>query len=381
MRSLGPLAKVFSVSSLLLAFTACGTNGTNQSQNMCGGCSFLYATTNADQILSYKLDSSGTLGTPVIAPGTADSPDLAAANGGSLYVSDVSGNILDGFVVNPDGTLTEELGSPFGLGGSSGVPAGIVNFGNFLYVGDTNGTISGFNVTSVGLTSIAGSPFAAGMAPLYLVTAYINPPNASSVPVLYASDLNRDGIWAFTIGSSGSLTLVAGSPFATPNNSAPTEMFVGGDAISGSILYVALSGLNQIAAFTIVNQSGALTPLPSSPFAAGRGPVSLFGYGWFLYALNSTDHTISAYSMDQNTGALTEIQGSPFSAGTASAGIINNTRNTSIFYVPDLLSNVILGYKVDNSTGSLAPLAGSPFPTGVGPVALTTVSFPAVDPP
>ena len=153
----------------------------------------------------------------------------------------------------------------------------------------------------------------------------------------------------------------------------------GGSAISGGILYVALSGLNQIAAFSI-NGSGALTPLPGSPFAAGSGPASLVGFGNFLYALNSLDHTISGYSVDQNTGILTQIQGSPFPAGTASGSLISNPHTFSIIYAPDLQSNSILAFVADNASGSLAPLPGSPFPTSVGPMALTTVGFAVVDP-
>jgi 6-phosphogluconolactonase (cycloisomerase 2 family) len=390
-RSLGLLAKVLSVSALLLVLAACGTNPTNsQITNTCGGCSFLYATTNANQILSFELDSSGTLGAPVSTPAVANSPDLTGLGGlgglyppgGPLYVSDPNGNDVDAFVVSGNGALTPMTGSPFGLGGSStGTPAALLTFGNFLYVGDTNGTITAFNIASGGaLTAISGSPIAAGFAPVNLVSAYTNPPNGPSFPLLYAADFSGGGIWGFTIGSDGSLTAIPGSPFATPANSAPSQMFVGASVNSGGVLYVALSGLNEIGAFAI-SASGSLTPLAGSPFAAGRGPGSLFGFTNFLYALNSLDHTISAYSMDQNSGVLNEISGSPFAAGTADQGLINNTLDSAIFYVPDLHSSNILGFVADNTTGSLAPLAGSPFSTGVGPVALTTVGFPAMDPP
>ena len=385
-RSVGTLAQVICLLALSLVLAACGANHTNsQSTSVCGGCSFLYATTNANQILGFKLDSSGVLGAPVSTPGAANSPDIAGfgglfPSGGPLYVSDPNTNAIDGFVVSArDGTLTPMPGSPFSLGGPAGTATALLTFGNFLYAGNTNGTIAAFNITSNGaLTAMPGSPFAAGTAPLHLVSAYTGSP---SIPLLYAADFTGGGIRAFTIASNGVLTPVPRSPFATPPNSAPAAMFAGGSAISGGILYVALSGLNQIAAFSITDGSGALTPLAGSPFAAGRSPVSLFAYSSFLYALNSVDHTISDYSMDQNTGVLTQVQGSPFPAGTASGGLINDTLNTQIFYASDLQSNRILAFAADNATGTLAPLPGSPFPTSVGPVALATVGFPAVDPP
>jgi 6-phosphogluconolactonase (cycloisomerase 2 family) len=382
-RSLGPLAQLIFLLVLTLVLATCGTNGTNsQSNNACSGCSFLYATTDANQILSFKLDSTGVLSAPVSSPGAANSPGIAGLlmfpPGGFLYASESNNNALDAFVVSQrDGTLAPVTGSPFTLGGTTGTPAGLLTFGNYLYAGDTNGTIAAFNITPTGaLTPIPGSPFAAGSTPLHLVSAYTGSP---SISLLYAADFTGGGIWAFTVGSNGGLTPVPGSPFATPANSAPSAMFAGGSAISGGILYVALSGLNQIAAFSI-SGSGALVPLPGSPFNAGRGPVSLFGFTSFLYAVNSFDHTISGYSMDLNTGVLTQVQGSPFPAGTASGGLINDTRNTQIFYAPDLQSSRILAFVADGSTGSLTPLPGSPFPTSVGPMAVTTVDFPVVDP-
>ncbi len=157
-------------------------------------------------------------------------------------------------------------------------------------------------------------------------------------------------------------------------------MFAGGNAISGGILYVALSSVNQIAAFSI-SSAGALTPIPGSPCSAGGGPASLLGFGTFLYAMNARDHSISAYSVDQNTGMLTEMQGSPFPAGTAAGDFAASPRLASSFYLPDLQSNSVLGFAADGATGSLTSLSGSPYPTGVGPVALTGITFPVSDPP
>jgi 6-phosphogluconolactonase len=371
--SLGPLAKSLSIAALLLVLAACGTS--RQSNNICGGCAFLYATTNANQILTFNLDTNGAPGTVATTPGAANSPDIAAVNG-DVYLADPNVNAIDGFVVNAgNGSLTAMAGSPFSVGGAAGNPAGLLVFGTFLYAGDTNGTIAAFSIAVDGtLTAIPGSPYAAGVAPLKLVSGFTN---AGSVPLLYAADSVGGGIWGFTVGSDGALTLVPGSPFATPAGSSPAAMAAGGDLISGPIVYVALSGLNQVAAFSI-NASGALATFPGSPYASGRGPESLLAYANFLYAMNGLDHTISVYSMDQNTGSLTEIMGSPFPAGTASGALITDLGG--VLYAPDAQSNSILAFSADGPTGSLSPLSGSPFPTNVGPVALTAIRFPVVDP-
>jgi hypothetical protein len=86
-------------------------------------------------------------------------------------------------------------------------------------------------------------------------------------------------------------------------------MIASGNLISGNILYVALSGLNQIAAF-FISGSGALAPLPGSPSATGSGLGAIFNFGNFLSAMNNLDHTISGYNIDPNTGLLSQIQGS-----------------------------------------------------------------------
>ena len=381
--SLGILAKPLLVAALSLVLAACGTSS-QQSNKQCSGCSFLYATTNANEILTFQLNSSGALSAPASSPGVANSPDVLGSTfslGGPLYVSDPNGAVDAYTVSGSNGTLTTLMGSPFSTGGPAGSPGGLLTFGNYLYAGNTNGTVSAFSIGANGaLAAIRGSPFEAGAAPLNLAATTVAGLSGPSISVLYAADFTGGGIWGFTINSDGSLQTIPGSPFQTPLSSAPSQMLVSSNA-NGGTLYVALSGLNEIEAFNVVGLTGGLVPFSGSPFSTGRGPVSLFGFASFAYALNSLDHTISAYSMDPNTGLLTGVQGSPFAAGTATGGMINDTRNASIFYVPDVGSNEILAFTADNSTGSLAPLAGSPFATGSGPIALTTVAFPVVDPP
>jgi 6-phosphogluconolactonase (cycloisomerase 2 family) len=370
------MSKLLSASVLLLVLTACGGTGTgttnNRQDSTCSGCQFLYASTNANQILTYQVNSSGALGSPSSTPDPLNTSYFAGSPGGPVYALDASSNTLDAFNVNySNGALTPMSNSPVSLGSTSGTPAGFVWVGQYFYVGNTNGTISGFDA---GLSSsvVPGSPFAAGAAPVNLLWSNSNPPDSS---ILYAADFSGHAIWAFTIGSSGALTMVPGSPFATSPKSAPAGM-----ATIGYTLYVALSGTNQIAAFSI-GASGVLTPVTGSPFPAGRGPESLLGYiganGNYLYALNSLDHTISAYSMNQTSGILTEVQGSPYPAGTASTGMIQGRA----IFVPDLQSNDILAFAVDGATGSLSPLAGSPFHTSGGPMALTIVDSPILTPP
>jgi 6-phosphogluconolactonase (cycloisomerase 2 family) len=379
-RSLGPLAKL-SVPALLLVLAGCGTNNANSNNNQsggCSGCSFVYATTNDGQLLTFPAQTGGALGTPATTPGAPDSAYVSAPTpGNTFYVADSQNNAIDAFYANENNGTATAIGT-VSLGTGPGSPTGILQLNGYLYVGDTNGTISVLGTGGTGLTPISGSPFQAGGEPLNLATASVAALYGPNVSVLYSADFTGGAISGFTIESDGSLLTIPGFPTLTPPNGAPTEMYVGSSS-NGGILYVALSGLNEIEAFNIVESTGELVPLTGSPFAAGRAPVSLAGYHSFLYALNSLDHTISGYTMDRNTGALTEIAGSPFAAGTAAAGLISGFDGA--LYVPDTQSNAVLGFSVNTTTGSLTPLAGSPFPAIGGPVALTSVFFQILTPP
>ncbi len=215
--TLWALAKLLSATALLLALTACGMNTTSSQQtNICGGCAFLYATTNSDQILTLAINSDGTLASAKSTAGPANGPDILGAGfipqppyGSPLYISDPTTNAIDAFVVNAsDGSFTMMTGSPFALGGPAGAPAGLLISGNYLYAGDTNGTVSAFAIGSGGvLTTLAGSPFPAGTAPLHLISAFTGSP---SIPLLYSADSSGGGIWAFTIGADGLLTAFRG---------------------------------------------------------------------------------------------------------------------------------------------------------------------------
>ena len=81
---------------------------------------------------------------------------------------------------------------------------------------------------------------------------------------------------------------------------------------TGSFVYTGLLTTGQVAGFSINATTGALTPVPGSPFPAGNNPLSLAAVNNFLYVSNFTDGTISGYSINPTNGALTALAGSPF---------------------------------------------------------------------
>ncbi len=175
-----------------------------------------------------------------------------------------------------------------------------------LYVGDA-GRIDALHADATGaLTPILGSPFPAGTN-LYLTVDPLD-------RFVFASDDTPPGnVLAFTTSSTGALTAAPGSPFATipgfVGNTQPSQIVT--DA-TGSFVYTGLMATGQVAAFSVDASSGALTPVPGSPFPAGNNPLSLASVNNFLYVSNFADGTISGYSINPTNGALTALAGSPF---------------------------------------------------------------------
>ncbi|HEU5321521.1 MAG TPA: beta-propeller fold lactonase family protein, partial [Methylomirabilota bacterium] len=83
--------------------------------------------------------------------------------------------------------------------------------------------------------------------------------------------------------------------------------------------------------------------------------------------------SVSAYLVDGSTGALTPVAGSPWAAGRRPAAIAL-TPSGRLAFVANLESHDVSAFVVDPATGGLTEVAGSPFATGARPRAV------AVDP-
>lgn len=324
----------------------------------------LYAVGIDDQISMFPVDpGTGALGAPLSVTGPAMSLGIAALNDQFLYVSDFglgAPATIDAWSINAaTGALTPA--PSFSLGTLS-IAAGLaVNFNNqTLYVADA-GKIDALkaNAMTGALTPISGSPFPSG-SNLYLT---IDPADR----FLFASVADTPGgIAAFTINSiTGALTAVAGSPFAAVPNSTvqPGQIVVD---MGGKFVYVTLVQSNQVAGLSIDSSTGALTPVPGSPFGTGNSPLTLATARNFLYVANLIDETVSGYTIDSTSGTLTPLANSPFPirAGAMASDVLG-----SFLFVSG--ADGMMSFKVDPMTGALTQV-GSPV-TSAGATALTYV--------
>jgi 6-phosphogluconolactonase (cycloisomerase 2 family) len=77
------------------------------------------------------------------------------------------------------------------------------------------------------------------------------------------------------------------------------------------------SGTSQINGLATNAQTGALTPLPTSPTneRLDGATLAVDALGRFLFVLNPKHNDISMFQIDSSTGALTEVPASPFAVG------------------------------------------------------------------
>jgi 6-phosphogluconolactonase (cycloisomerase 2 family) len=382
-RALGSPVKLCVLGALCLTLAACGSS--SKPPIVCGGTnggqctnpnSLLYATTTSNQILPFSINTnSGALAALTPASGPANSNSIANT-GLFLMFADPSTNEVDSNQINGDGTLMSVPGSPFALGTAAGGPTGIlaVPFG-FFYATEPDGTIVGFTAPGNGtLTgSVPGSPFAAGIAPEQMAVASLSA-SALTPYALYATGGGPSGgILGYTVNSAGSLNPINGSPF-----SVSPDWSAGSILVSSPYVFVlftsnaAATNFGEVAALSIDVDTGALTPVPESPFSVGNAPVALAADSSnHLFVLNSADHTISAFSIGSN-GVLTAI-GTPAGAGTATGGM---ALLPPYLYVADTNASRILIFHIDPSTGAVTT-AGS-MSVASPPLQLTVVSFPGL---
>jgi 6-phosphogluconolactonase len=141
-----------------------------------------------------------------------------------------------------------------------------------------------------------------------------------------------------------------------------------------TFVYAANEGAHTVSGYRI-DPTGALVPVPGSPFATGPYPVSVAvdPVGSRLYVANyacafgqgcgATPSTVSAFTISCDTGALAPVAGSPFPAGVG-AYQVTVAPSGAWAWVTNFFSNDISGYAIDSTTGALTPVPGSPFPAG-----------------
>jgi 6-phosphogluconolactonase (cycloisomerase 2 family) len=301
----------------------------------------LLFTPNIYALMAFQINADGSL---TLAPSSGLSvPDgidglVSHPTADFLYAFSVSG-VLSVYTVNSATgalNLTSSVSFPNEAGldvASSAVitPNGRYLYQNAVYYTQFNGQfptalrIAGFSIDSAtgGLSPVPGSPVSPPVPSTIEGSELIIDPGGK---FLYAGynfailNVGDDGaIAAFSIDpTSGALTAVPGSPFSV--GGVPQSLAI--DA-SGKYLIVSLLGggaANCLAVLAIDPDTGALTPVPGSPFGPLQscGSVVADPSGPFVYAgtLGTGAAHVFAFSIDPATGALTPIMNTGFPDST-----------------------------------------------------------------
>jgi 6-phosphogluconolactonase (cycloisomerase 2 family) len=319
------------------------------------------------------LVTAGFVAAPTFA--TATTPVV-----GHLYVNDNTAgtNTIGGFDQHADGSLTTMAGSPFAAGGagtgtiigSQGSSQSTADGRWVLVVDAGSSQISVLGVGGDGtLTAAPGSPVSSGgIEPVSIAVqgdlVYVaNEGNG-------ATGSNYTG---FTLASDGRLTPLADSTVPLPPTALPGDVLFNG---TGRNLIGVEVGTTDPSTFLIdsflVGGDGRLTPAAGSPFAAeAAGP---FGSEFspadphHLYVSNAhggaNNGSVSAFSVNPNA-KLKSITSSPFADGQTAPCWVEISRDGRYLFTVNTGSTTISSYRI-LANGSLTLIGSTTFRSGTG---------------
>lgn len=332
------------------ANVSCSTNSYTVGGTVSGlpGSTQVTLRNNGGDALTLSANGAFTFATPVAHGGSYSVTVGTQPVGGTCTVSSGSGSNLAANVSS--------------VSVSCSVPAT-----SWFYVPDYgNNRVLGYslNRTTGALTSIPGSPWAAGSNNRWVAT---NPART----FLYTSNQGANTVSAYTVNAStGALTAVADSPYAT--GTTPTSVEV---SPNGKFAYVTNANGASVSGYTIDQTTGALTPMPGSPFAAGNLPtkITFTPQSTFAYVVNQNDSLVQAFAIDPVTGALTPLAVPSYPMAGQGYGIAMHPSGEFLFAIGyQARVNV---YRIDTSTGALTDLNPGGYTTASGSWAWQSMAF------
>jgi 6-phosphogluconolactonase len=246
-------------------------------------------------------------------------------------------------------SLCAIAGSGCGSGGVTSEPPPEQEFA--YTTNELDGTISGYSVnTSTGvLTPLSGFPVHSGVNPVFAI-------HDSQNRFLIVADIAKAVLRVYGINAkSGVLTEIAPSPYTV--SSEPRYLVIDS---TGNFVYVVCAQLDGVEAFSL-DSSGVLSPVPGSPFATGAGGTTfgccavMDGSGKFLYVADSAN--VYSYAIDATNGSLTLLS---TVAGPRLCDTLAVDPAGTFLYAVGAGANSVWAYALNSSTGAVAPAASSP---------------------
>ncbi len=363
------------------------------SQNNCTNCTttgdYLYVANAANtNIAGFSVGTNGALSVLNNSPynnGVAAQSLAITPTNSLLYAATTNG--IYAYVINSDGSISvANSGSPVAQDVVA-TSMQVDSTGNYLLaagIGISAGAqaigIYSINSSTGVLSALTGSPLSlytgnGSTATVVTPTGMLITPNNSYVYV----SLRALGVQVLTLGTGGALSTGNTATFLPPlkTSTSPADYGLASDPNS-KFLFVAEinTGLRVLS----IGTSGSLNEVSVSPYATGTGPtgVALDTTGSYVYVANKGSNNISAFTLTAASGKLAVIAGSPFSSGGQQPialvnenqklylAVINNGTNGSSG------NNDVQIFKFDATTdGKLDPVATAT--TGTDPTNPTAI--------
>jgi 6-phosphogluconolactonase len=320
---------------LLLGVAGCGGFFSSQTNPVTTTGDYLYVGNDGNTFLAgFGVSSSGTLSvlnnSPYNNGVAAESLAVTPANS-FLYAGTTNG--IYGYSINSGGSITVvNSGNPLA---QDLVPTAmqVDSTGSYLLAVGISTSIQAqaigiYQIGSAGLlTALTGSPLAlytgnASTATVVTPTGLLITPNNAYV---YAS-LGTLGVQVLTLGTGGALSTGTAATILPPRSTS-TSPSDGGVASDPNSLFLFVAELNTGLREFSIGTGGSLKEVSGSPYAVGTGPTSVLldPTGSYVYVANKGSNNISAFTLTATSGKLTAIAGQPFaSGGQLPIGMVND---------------------------------------------------------
>jgi 6-phosphogluconolactonase (cycloisomerase 2 family) len=321
----------------------------------------------ANSVSAYSIGTTGAL-TAITGPTTTlNSPQFSAIDptGTYLFVPNSGNNTVVPFTIAADGSLT--AGTAFTVTGASALAAVAVDpTSKFLYTVDSpssgTGNLYALSIGSGGALSAtinSGNPYPLGDNP----TGVAVDPTGTIVAVANNFD---NTLSVFTAATDGSLT-----PDKLVETGAGPQfpIFANGTAEAASSVagvVAANSTVGTLSAFT-VDSSGALTLVNSTPFTsvAGNSQIANLANGTAVYTGSASAKVLGGYVVHPASATSTFTQiAAPVTTVGAAGNVAAGTTGFYV-YVTDTTDNTIAEHKATDLS-----LVGIPYPIAGGVLGL-----------
>ncbi len=362
----------------LLGLTGCGgffvpqTNGGGGSNT---GDYIYVANGNNPYFAGFGVSSSGALsvlsGSPYNNGVAAQSLTVTPANT-FLYAGTTNGIYL--YAINSNGSITVQNSGSAVAQDMVATQMQVDTTGGYLLAAGFGTSIGAqaigiyqINSSTGLLTAVTGSPLALytgnGSTPAVVTpTGLLITPNNSYVYV----SLGKLGVQILTLGARGALNTGGNPPpllLPVSTSTSPSDQGLASDPLSA---FLFVSEINTGLRVLSIGTGGTLKEVSGSPYAVGTGPtgVILDPTGSYVYVANKGSNNISAFTLTATSGKLTAITGSPFASGGLLPIALVNDNSKKFVAVINSGSNGSAGnsdmqvFKFDTTTnGKLVPIS------------------------